>query len=81
MGSLTVYRSTLVGSNEVPNKMQSYLYKWFGITADHSQDDLSVLMQNAAKKGMQPEHDISNEETLVGTYNEEGKATASVKNM
>ncbi|KAK7181094.1 hypothetical protein DPSP01_003554 [Paraphaeosphaeria sporulosa] len=81
MGSLTVYRSTLVGSNEVPNKMQSYLYKWFGITSDQSQDDMSVLMQNAANKGMQPEQDISNEETLVGTYNDERKSIASVKHV
>ncbi|KAL1605191.1 hypothetical protein SLS60_004735 [Paraconiothyrium brasiliense] len=81
MGSLTVYRSTLVGSNEVPNKVQSYLYKWFGITSDQSQDDMSVLMQNAANKGMQPGPDSANEETLVGTYNDEGKSTVSVKHV
>ncbi|KAL5390447.1 hypothetical protein PMIN02_006982 [Paraphaeosphaeria minitans] len=81
MGSLTVYRSTLVGSNEVPSKMQSYLYKWFGITTDQNQDDVSVLMQNAAKKGVQPEQDISNEETLVGPYNDDRKLVASVKHV
>lgn len=30
MASITVYRSTLVGSNEVSDKIQSYLYKLFG---------------------------------------------------
>jgi hypothetical protein len=81
MGSLTVYRSTLVGSNEVPNKIQSYLYKWFGITKDQTHDDMSILMQNAAKKGIQPEHGASNDETLVGTYNAERKSIESVEHV
>lgn len=81
MGSLTVYRSTLVGSNEVPNKMHSYLYKWFGITTDRSQEDMSVLIQNAAQRGMRPEQDGNNEETLVGSNNKENKSALSPRHV
>ena len=80
MGSLTVYRSTLVGSNEVPNKVQSYIYRVFGITTNQ-EDDMTVLMRDAAKNGMQPEPTTSNEETLVGTYDDEGKSKVSVKHV
>ncbi|KAF1967797.1 hypothetical protein BU23DRAFT_572950 [Bimuria novae-zelandiae CBS 107.79] len=80
MGSLTVYRSTLVGSNAVPNKVQTYLYRVFGITTGH-EDDMSVLMREAGKKGMDPEQGSENDETLVGTYNGEGKSSISVKHI
>ena len=36
MGSMTVYRSTLMGSNEVSDKVQSYLQKILGRLSRHS---------------------------------------------
>lgn len=40
MGSITVYRSTLVGSNEVSNKLKSYLNRLLRRTSneDHTPD-------------------------------------------
>lgn len=81
MGSLTVYRSTLVGSNDVPNRMQSYLYKWFGITVEQGHDDGMVLMQDAAGKSMQPAQEVANEETMTGTYNGGRKPAAHVEHV
>lgn len=42
MGSLTVYRSTLVGSAEVSDKLQSYLFRIFGREADIVEHKVSL---------------------------------------
>ena len=80
MGSFTVYRSTLIASNKVPNKLQTYIYRVFGITSVR-EDDESILMHDAAKKGMQPRPKTMDEETLVGTFDGEEKLDASVKHV
>lgn len=79
-GSLTVYRSTLVGSNEVPNKLQSYVFRVFGITKEQENDTI-MLMHDTAEKGTEPRQRSADEETLVGTDREDRKSFVSVKHV
>lgn len=80
MGSFTVYRSTLVGSSNAPNKLQSFFGRLFGITTVQ-EDDKTILMHNAAKKGTQTAQRDSYDDTLVGTIDGDGKSVISIKHV
>lgn len=80
MGSLTVYRSTLVGSGDGPNKLQSFFHRIFG-TKTAREEDKDILMHNAAKKGMKSGGSGSDDDTLVGTVDGDGKSVISIKHV
>ena len=80
MGSLTVYRSTLVGSGDSPNKLQSFFHRVFR-SKTVQEDDNDILMHNAAKKGMKSGGSGSDDDTLVGTIDADGKSVISLKHV
>ncbi|KAJ4298120.1 hypothetical protein N0V90_006019 [Kalmusia sp. IMI 367209] len=63
MGSLTVYRAALVGSSGVPDKLQSYLYRVFGISTGRDEEDGEILMADGVKGGQGSEQEVTREQS------------------